>query len=282
MLYIILAFLIILADQASKYFVTLFFSQGSGLDIIPNVLRLTYVTNSGGAFSMFSDKTLILTIVSAAVCVLILVLIIVLKKANFIRTSLAFILGGAIGNLIDRIVMGYVVDMFEPLFIDFAVFNIADIFITVGAVLFVIGVIFFWPKADAAEEEEGEEEAVNNGPAPMTYSKPKNAKERRENRKAKKYGPDIDETTIIIPVDEVKAALDTKTAEPVNMEDTMIAAKPAAKAESAEVKEAPVKAEPAPAKTVMEEFDIPDFSVSSSDTQEFTLEDILKEYGHDI
>ena len=282
MLYIILAFLIILADQASKYFVTLFFSQGSGLDIIPNVLRLTYVTNSGGAFSMFSDKTLILTIVSAAVCVLILVLIIVLKKANFIRTSLAFILGGAIGNLIDRIVMGYVVDMFEPLFIDFAVFNIADIFITVGAVLFVIGVIFFWPKADAAEEEEGEEEAVNNDPAPMTYSKPKNAKERRENRKAKKYGPDIDETTIIIPVDEVKAALDTKTAEPVNMEDTMIAAKPAAKAESAEVKEAPVKAEPAPAKTVLEEFDIPDFSVSSSDTQEFTLEDILKEYGHDI
>ena len=142
MIYFIIAFLIVLADQASKYLITLQYSLGGHLDLIPGVLRISYVTNSGGAFSMFSDHTLVLAIVSAVVCVIIIVLMIALKKAALAKLSLGFILGGAIGNLIDRFVMGYVVDMFEPLFVDFAVFNVADIFITVGAVLFVIAVIF--------------------------------------------------------------------------------------------------------------------------------------------
>lgn len=276
MIYFIIAFLIVLADQASKYLITLQYSMGGQLDLIPGVLRITYATNSGGAFSMFADHTLILAIVSAVVCVIIIVLMIALKKAALAKLALGFILGGAIGNLIDRFVMGYVVDMFEPLFINFAVFNVADIFITIGAVLFVIAVIFFWPKKEekAIEEdtEEQAEEETAAGPAPVKYEKAKSTKDRREQRKAKKFGPDIDETTIVIPRDDMEAALREVDAE-TSLDDTVIIKK-------VTPVEAPKKAEP-----VKEEpkFEVPDFTASATEEKhEFTLEEIMKEYGHEF
>ena len=276
MIYFIIAFLIVLADQASKYLITLQYSMGGQLDLIPGVLRITYATNSGGAFSMFADHTLILAIVSAVVCVIIIVLMIALKKAALAKLALGFILGGAIGNLIDRFVMGYVVDMFEPLFINFAVFNVADIFITIGAVLFVIAVIFFWPKKEekAIEEdtEEQAEEETAAGPAPVKYEKAKNTKDRRAQRMAKKFGPDIDETTIVIPRDDMEAALREVEAE-TSLDDTVIIKK-------VTPVEAPKKAEP-----VKEEpkFEVPDFTASATEEKhEFTLEEIMKEYGHEF
>ena len=273
MIYFIIAFLIVLADQASKYLITLQYSMGGQLDLIPGVLRITYATNSGGAFSMFADHTLILAIVSAVVCVIIIVLMIALKKAALAKLALGFILGGAIGNLIDRFVMGYVVDMFEPLFVNFAVFNVADIFITIGAVLFVIAVIFFWPKKEEkAIEEEAEEETETAGPAPVKYEKAKTTKDRRAQRKAKKFGPDIDETTIVIPRDDMEAALREVEAE-TSLDDTVIIKK-------VTPVEAPKKAEP-----VKEEpkFEVPDFTASATEEKhEFTLEEIMKEYGHEF
>lgn len=276
MIYFIIAFLIVLADQASKYLITLQYSMGGQLDLIPGVLRITYATNSGGAFSMFADHTLILAIVSAVVCVIIIVLMIALKKAALAKLALGFILGGAIGNLIDRFVMGYVVDMFEPLFINFAVFNVADIFITIGAVLFVIAVIFFWPKKEEkAIEEDTEEQAEEEtiaGPAPVKYEKAKNTKDRRAQRMAKKFGPDIDETTIVIPRDDMEVALREVEAE-TSLDDTVIIKK-------VTPVEAPKKAEP-----VKEEpkFEVPDFTASATEEKhEFTLEEIMKEYGHEF
>ena len=273
MIYFIIAFLIVLADQASKYLITLQYSMGGQLDLIPGVLRITYATNSGGAFSMFADHTLILAIVSAVVCVIIIVLMIALKKAALAKLALGFILGGAIGNLIDRFVMGYVVDMFEPLFINFAVFNVADIFITIGAVLFVIAVIFFWPKKEEkAIEEEAEEETETAGPAPVKYEKAKTTKDRREQRKAKKFGPDIDETTIVIPRDDMEAALREVEAE-TSLADTVIIKK-VTPVEAPKMAE-PVKEEP--------KFEVPDFTASATEEKhEFTLEEIMKEYGHEF
>lgn len=279
MIYFIIAFLIVLADQASKYLITLQYSAGGHLDIIPNVLRISYVTNSGGAFSMFSDHTMVLAIVSAVVCLAIIVLMIVLRKAPLAKLSLGFILGGAIGNLIDRFVMGYVVDMFETLFIDFAIFNVADIFITIGAVLFVIAVIFFWPKKEKKTEDET---SKRKGPAPITYDKPKNSKDRRAQRRAKMYGPDIDETTIVIPTDEVNEALKSVSEDAgtdfANFDDTLVVKKP-------QPEEAPViKEEPEEERqAVAEELQLPDLTVpSSEEMHEFTLEEIMKEYGHDF
>ncbi len=274
MIYFIIAFLIVLADQATKYLITLQYSMGGHLDLIPGVLRITYATNSGGAFSMFADHTMVLAIVSAVVCLVVIVLMITLKRANLAKLALGFILGGAIGNLIDRFVMGYVVDMFEPLFIDFAVFNVADIFITIGALLFVIAVIFFWPKKEKKEEEI--EEA--RGPAPVKYEKAKTPKDRRAQRIAKKYGPDIDETTIVIPREDVEAAL-REVEEETSLEHTVIIKKVAPV-------ETPKKEEPKKAEPVKEEpkFELPDFTATpaSEEKHEFTLEEIMKEYGHDF
>ena len=269
MIYFIIAFLIVLADQASKYLVTLQYSMGGQLDLIPGVLRITYETNTGGAFSLFADHTMVLAIVSAIVCLVIIILMITLKKAALAKLALGFILGGAIGNLVDRFVMGYVVDMFETLFIDFAIFNVADIFITIGAVLFVIAVLFFWPKNEkktkkVKAEDKEEAEVKEEGPAPVKYDTPKTSKDRRAQRMAKKYGPDIDETTIIIPTEDVEAALREVEAQ-TSLDDTVIIKKAAP---------APKKAEPVKEEPAVEE------KPAADESHEFTLEEIMKEYGH--
>ena len=127
MLYLILSVIIVVGDQFVKYLTTLNFSSGESLDVIPSVFRLTYVENTGGAFSMFSDKSWGIWVLAGISAVAIIAIIIIMFKARLGvlgKLSLCFILGGAVGNLIDRLVLGYVVDMFQPLFINFAVFNI--------------------------------------------------------------------------------------------------------------------------------------------------------------
>lgn len=271
MIYFIIAFLIVLADQVVKYLVTMNFGMGGQLDIIPGILRITYVSNSGGAFSIFSEHTMILAIISAVVCLLIIILMITGKMSALGKLSLGFILGGAIGNMIDRFVIGHVVDMFQPLFINFAVFNVADIFITIGAVLFIVYIIFFWRpgKSKAPETISVQAESPALPPlAPAFPEKPDHklkGKERREYKKARKYGPDIDESTIHIPVDQIKSALNSG-----EIEDTIVV--------------------PSTSKVITQDFsvDLPDFksaektSTSSGEDHEFTLEEIMREYGHDI
>ena len=272
MIYFIIACLIVLADQIVKFLISSNFAAGGQLDLIPGILRITYVSNTGGAFSILSDHTLLLAIVSAVVCLLIVFLIIKGKLSVLGKLSLGFILGGAIGNLIDRFFIGHVVDMFQPLFIDFAVFNVADIFITVGAVMFIIYIIFFWRPGKSKKHEDEldfspEVSDLAPSPAPAFPEKPDhkmNSKERREYKKARKYGPDIDESTVHIPVDQIKTALGDKMTD-----DTIVISK-----ESDPEKDAPAH------------MDIPDFkpSADTSDAEgkhEFTLEEIMREYGHD-
>ena len=151
MIYFIIAFLIILCDQAAKYFVTLKFGLGGSLDLIPGILRITYHTNSGGAFSMLDNYTLILTIVSAVVAVAIIVLLIASKWSGFGKLSLAFILGGAIGNLIDRICYNYVVDYLSLSFFK-PVCNFADYCITIGVILLAVYLLFFADKKDKKKD----------------------------------------------------------------------------------------------------------------------------------
>ena len=274
-IYFIIACLIVLADQVVKFLISSHFATGGYLDIIPNVLRITYVSNTGGAFSILSDHTIILAIVSAIVCLLIIFLIIKGKMSAFGKLSLGFILGGAIGNLIDRFFIGHVVDMFQPLFINFAVFNVADIFITIGAIMFVIYIIFFWRPGKARKNEEKQEKAADvselaPAPAPAFPDKPDrkmNSRERREYKKAKKYGPDIDESTVHIPVDQIKTALGDK-----RTDDTIVVSREP-KTDITNTADIPDIADTADVKS----------SASSSGTDEkheFTLDEILREYGH--
>ena len=135
---------VVAADQFAKYLTVVNIPLFSDVPFIPGLLQLTYVQNTGAAFSMFSRHTWMLTLLSGVVAV---ILAIVLAKRVLPhwsgQLSLALLLGGAIGNFIDRLLLGYVTDMFATTFMNFAVFNVADIGVVVGGVLLCVHVLFF-------------------------------------------------------------------------------------------------------------------------------------------
>lgn len=117
-----------------------------GLDgrvtLIPGVLALMYAENTGMAFSLFSGSAWALGVVSA-VCILAGWLALRRYRLGGIsRVAAMLMLGGAAGNMIDRFLRGYVVDMFEVLFVKFAIFNVADAALTVGTALMIFSLIF--------------------------------------------------------------------------------------------------------------------------------------------
>ncbi len=130
------AFLIGL-DQLTKVLL-----MGKNFVVLPNVFAITSVKNTGFALGILPNSPWV------ALCVSLLVLCVFLfifKKtapSNTLQIFFLLIIGGALGNLIDRMFLGYVRDMFELLFIDFYVFNVADIFVTCGALLAAIYILF--------------------------------------------------------------------------------------------------------------------------------------------
>ncbi len=134
-----IAALTVIADQALKWFCL--GMQGSRT-LLPGVLALTYAENTGMAFSLFSGRAWALGVVSA-VCILVGWLILrQYRLGTLSRVAAMLMLGGAVGNMIDRFLRGYVVDMFETLFMDFPIFNLADAALTVGTVLMAVSLIF--------------------------------------------------------------------------------------------------------------------------------------------
>ena len=136
--------LIVALDQLSKALVVANIPIGETVKALPGVFHLTQLHNTGAAFSMLEGGRWFF----ALICAVGLVLVIVLIRKKVISSPvelwcLAAIFGGGVGNLVDRIRLGYVVDMFEVEFMNFAVFNVADIFITCGAVVLFVYVLFF-------------------------------------------------------------------------------------------------------------------------------------------
>ncbi len=132
-------------DQIIKHFIFVYLQGNPDIVLIPNVLYLRYSENTGAAFGIFSDSTVFLSIVSAVVVVVGLYFIFSKKFINkFVYATIIMIIAGGLGNLIDRVFRGFVVDYiyFSP--INFPVFNFADILITVGEVLILIYLIFFY------------------------------------------------------------------------------------------------------------------------------------------
>lgn len=143
-LYTIAALLIIIADQVTKILVSSQFTPTTQIRLIPNIINLVYLKNTGAAFSILTGRVSVLGIVSVLFCIGLIIYVIIKKpKHTLQRTALMLIFSGALGNAIDRIFRGYVIDFIETAFISFPVFNIADIAITVGAALLIIYVIFF-------------------------------------------------------------------------------------------------------------------------------------------
>ena len=133
--------LLILCDRLTKAWALGALDLGQPRPLIGNVIRLTRVHNIGGAFGIFPGSGTLFIIVSAVIAVGIAVLLLSRHARSWLlRLGLCIVLAGAIGNLIDRIAYGYVLDFFE--FRGFPVFNLADSCITVGAILIIIYVLF--------------------------------------------------------------------------------------------------------------------------------------------
>ncbi|MCD7829968.1 MAG: signal peptidase II [Clostridiales bacterium] len=153
MWYFIVAGFLVGLDQGVKAAIRASLALGEQVVLIPGVVGLTYVQNTGMAFSSFSGWTGFLTVVSLAATV---ALAVALAK-NLIfshplgKWPLALVMAGAAGNFIDRLLLGYVTDMIQVLFINFAVFNIADCCVVVGGILVLVYVFFFWEKLEPKE-----------------------------------------------------------------------------------------------------------------------------------
>lgn len=150
MIYFIAAALLVALDQAVKLAVRSCLALGQQIVLIPHVLALNYVQNTGMAFAALGGRATLLGIVSLVVSVALVIVIV--KKLLFHHPAglaiLSLILAGAVGNLIDRLLMGYVTDMIEVLFIQFYVFNIADCCVVAGGILLVIYTLFFYDKLE--------------------------------------------------------------------------------------------------------------------------------------
>ena len=153
MFYAILAAALVVIDQIVKYLIRANIELGGSVPFIPYIMDLTYVQNTGAAFSILRAHTWLLTLTSAVVVLVMCALI--LKgffKNRLGMWSAALVLAGGMGNLIDRAVFGYVTDMFKTIFMDFAVFNVADCCITIGVPLLFI---YVWLYMGKDEKKEG-------------------------------------------------------------------------------------------------------------------------------
>lgn len=134
-----IALLTLAADQAVKYLAC---RLQATFTLIPGVLAFTYAENTGMAFSLLSGRSWLLGLVSAAVILLGLMALRRYRLGPLPSVAAMLMLGGAAGNMIDRLLHGYVVDMFEVLLFRFAIFNVADAALTVGCVLMAASLLF--------------------------------------------------------------------------------------------------------------------------------------------
>lgn len=142
-------------DQISKYIVVANMELHESIDVIPNIFRFTYIHNRGAAFGSFDEHRWVFLILSTVAIVAILVYLFWKKPQNkLLLASLILITGGGIGNMIDRVFLGYVID-----FLDFCafpslwmwIFNVADVFVCVGA-----GLLALWMILDTVKETKAE------------------------------------------------------------------------------------------------------------------------------
>jgi len=132
---------IVILDQITKYLVISSMKLGQSIPLIKNFLYFTYIQNTGAGFGILKGWNVVLIFISLIIIGIILFYFDRIVKEKNIHIPVALVLGGAVGNLIDRVFLGYVID-----FIDFRIwpaFNVADSCITIGAVWLIV---YFWKK----------------------------------------------------------------------------------------------------------------------------------------
>ena len=144
-LYLVVTALIVGADQITKYLTVANIALGQDVEWIPGVMGLTYVQNTGAAFSSFEGMQWLFALIFLTITVAIVweYRHQSLKLNPLEWWCVVAVYAGGLGNMIDRVWLGYVVDMLETKFIRFPVFNVADCFITCGCILLMISVVLF-------------------------------------------------------------------------------------------------------------------------------------------
>ena len=164
MLYVLAIALCVAADQAVKLYVTAHLALYETAPLLPGFVELFYIRNTGGGFSILEGQTWLLTLVTALLMAGIAVLLV--KKIfphPLAMWTLTLILGGGLGNLIDRVRLGYVVDMFNFQFMSYPVFNLADVLVVGGTIGFAAYYVLLYDKVQAKKEAEGDGTARPDG-----------------------------------------------------------------------------------------------------------------------
>ena len=148
-------------DQLTKFLAVRYLQPVGSYPLWRGVLHLTYVENRGAAFGMLSNQRWIFMVFSSiAIVGLTVYLFRFCRENRWVKVAIAMIIGGGIGNMIDRIALGYVVDFVDFTLIHFAVFNVADSFVSVGAVMLVI----YFVRAMILDYRNGKQKKAGEAP----------------------------------------------------------------------------------------------------------------------
>ena len=142
---VIVAAVLAAVDQITKHIALTKLKPIGNTTFIKGFMDFTFVENRGAAFGILNGKIWLLLILAAIICAVIIYSMLKMpktKKYRLLKAALTLILAGAVGNVIDRVIRGYVVDFFEFTFISFPVFNMADIYVVVGAIAMALIMIF--------------------------------------------------------------------------------------------------------------------------------------------
>ncbi len=143
LLYMCLAAVMLLLDYITKWAAASRLAQMRTLAVFEGVFHLTYCENTGAAFGIFAGKPYLLAAVSCVMIAAVIVYVAIKKpKSHLLMLSLTMIISGGLGNVIDRVTKGYVVDFFDFRIINFAIFNVADIFVCCGVALLAVYMLF--------------------------------------------------------------------------------------------------------------------------------------------
>ena len=145
------AVVLVLSDQFTKMLADTYLKNRAGIPLIEGVFELAYVENRGAAFGMLQNQRiffLVLTVVALVALVYLYSKIPAEKKFYPLSVTVIFLIAGAVGNMIDRTLNGYVIDFLYFKLIDFPVFNVADIYVTVSCFVLIFLLLFFYKEED--------------------------------------------------------------------------------------------------------------------------------------
>ena len=152
-------------DILTKQLVVAYLKPIGTYPIIRDVFHLTYATNTGAAWSIFSapdQRWIFMTISTVAILGMLVYLTMADIPSRLMQLGIGALIGGGIGNMIDRVSLGYVVDFLDARIINFPIFNVADCFITIGAGCLFVGLLLQWRREDMAARAAKEREADGN------------------------------------------------------------------------------------------------------------------------